>query len=351
MMIAFEVRHHRGGFHLDVGAERGPGVLGVFGPSGSGKTTLLHCLAGFLRPREGRVILGGRTVFDSAAGISLPPEQRRAGMVFQEAMLFPHLSVKDNLFYGCPPRPDKQAAHNVLATLELYRFMGRRPDGLSGGERQRVALGRALLAQPQVLLLDEPLSALDGGARRQILLYLKRIRDHFALPMIYVSHAVSELLFLADRVMVLDQGRTAGQGAPAETLLTRDEGTDAIENIYDVPVRALLRETGMAVVDFGGVPLKVSYRSGAVRPRLRVGIRASDIMVGLSAPTGISARNILPATVEKIYTAGARSRVALRTQGQACLAELSPEAVMELALTPGKSVFLIIKARSAVVFD
>jgi molybdate transport system ATP-binding protein len=201
--LSFDLTFRRGAFTLQVAATLAGGVTGICGPSGCGKSTLLALLAGLLQPSRGCLHLGERVLLDTERAVCVPPWQRRVGLVFQDALLFPHLSVHDNLLYGAPPGTAPEA---VLALLEIGALLDRRPAQLSGGERQRVALGRALLAAPQLLLLDEPLSGLDARLKGQILPYLRRIKDELALPMLYVSHAREEVDFLADRVLEMDGG-------------------------------------------------------------------------------------------------------------------------------------------------
>ncbi|MDO5505096.1 MAG: ATP-binding cassette domain-containing protein [Pseudoxanthomonas suwonensis] len=214
-----EFGHVRGDFHLRSQAQVGAGVTGICGPSGSGKSTLLALLAGLQRPRHGRIALDGDVLLDTETGVFVPPWKRRVGLVFQDGQLFPHMNVRENLLYGFRRLPPAQRAalgqdggmpkafDAVLAMLELAPLLARRPTLLSGGERQRVALGRALLHAPRLLLLDEPLSALDDRLRAQILPFLMRIKRESAVPMVYVSHRMDELEFHADRVLAMDAGR------------------------------------------------------------------------------------------------------------------------------------------------
>ena len=209
-MLSFDLQFARGGFDLAAAANVGAGVTGVFGPSGSGKSTLLALLAGLLAPARGTIRLDDRVLVDTQARRFVPPWDRHVGLVFQDGQLFPHLTVRQNLLYGharIPASLRRFELPGVAGLLELTPLLDRRPTLLSGGERQRVALGRALLYSPQLLLLDEPLSALDDRLKQQILPYLKRIRDETRVPMLYVTHAHSELDYLADRVFGMEQGR------------------------------------------------------------------------------------------------------------------------------------------------
>jgi molybdate transport system ATP-binding protein len=208
--LSLDVRFSRGEFALAARAEFGHDVTGIFGASGSGKSTLLALIAGLLRPQSGVVRFGGEILVDTTRRVFVPPWQRHFGLVFQEGLLFPHLSVRDNLLYGF--RRQRGGAHrfelaHVLELLEIGPLVERRPAQLSGGERQRVALGRALLSSPRLLLMDEPLSSLDERLKQQILPFLKRVKDEARIPMIYVSHARAEVDYLADRVLTMEAGR------------------------------------------------------------------------------------------------------------------------------------------------
>jgi len=209
-MLNFDLQFARGDFVLDATADVGDGVTGVYGPSGSGKSTLLALLAGLLTPSRGRVQLGGHVLVDTDSRRFVPPWNRHVGLVFQDGQLFPHLTVRQNLLFGharIPAATRRFDLTGVAELLEITPLLDRRPTLLSGGERQRVALGRALLYSPQLLLLDEPLSSLDDRLKQQILPFLKRIKDETRLPMLYVTHAHSELDYLADRVLGMERGR------------------------------------------------------------------------------------------------------------------------------------------------
>ena len=220
--LSLQCRHrHASGFSLELAFETSAQVTALFGPSGSGKTSVLMLIAGWHRPAAGRIRLGERLLVDVGAGLFLPPERRRVGLVFQDHCLFPHLSVEGNLRYGLRRRERSQRVvefDRVVAVLELGALLRRLPHTLSGGERQRVALGRALLACPELLLLDEPLAALDESLKMRVLDYLERVIEEWRIPLIYVSHAAAEVQRLAQHVIVLDQGRVTSQGTPGEIL-------------------------------------------------------------------------------------------------------------------------------------
>lgn len=351
MSVEVELRHSFGNFTLDVAfrIERA-GVTALFGPSGAGKTSIVNVIAGLLRPQEGRIVINGRVVLDTKAGVFVRARARRAGYVFQDARLFPHMSVADNLRFGWrrapEPASESEIAH-VIDLLGLSHLLMRFPKALSGGEKGRVALGRALLSSPDVLLLDEPLAALDAARRGEILPYLEKLRDETKLPMIYVSHNVDEVARLADEIVVLRDGRSVAQGSVFD-LLTR------IENGFDIPplgavldsiVEAHRLEEGLTVLSFDGGTLTVSRIAREVGSRLRVRIRAEDIMLAREEPRAISANNVLPATISALRVDdGSQAEVQLAFGNSRLVARITRASATRLALQPGVPVFAIIKS-------
>ncbi|MCK8602796.1 molybdenum ABC transporter ATP-binding protein [Syntrophobacteraceae bacterium DRH4] len=210
MVLDICVRKKQGDFTIHASFTlQGVGVTALFGRSGSGKTSIVNMVAGLMRPDEGRIIVNGHTLFDSAKGINVPPEKRRIGYVFQDDRLFPHLSVRANLTYGMPGRRSKNrcvAFEQAVAVLGVEQLLDRRPAKLSGGEKQRVAIGRALLTSPSILLMDEPLASLDGARKAELLPFIAQLSREFSIPILYVSHAVEEITVLADRIVLVDAG-------------------------------------------------------------------------------------------------------------------------------------------------
>jgi molybdate transport system ATP-binding protein len=238
MKISVEIRHRLDRFLLDVSFESGPGVTALFGASGSGKTSVVNVIAGLVRPEHGRVTVDGDVLLDTSRGRSLAKHRRRIGYVFQEARLFPHLTVRHNLLYGrwfAPAPKSKDEVEQVVDMLAIARLLDRRPVHLSGGEKQRVAIGRALLARPRLLLMDEPLAALDDQRKAEILPYIERLRDEARVPVVYVSHSVPEVARLAANVIVLAKGRVVATGPVSKVMsplrLPRDEDAEVLEGI------------------------------------------------------------------------------------------------------------------------
>ena len=354
--IAIRHRFGRDGFAIDAAFDApDSGVTALFGPSGCGKSTVLAAVAGLLRPQQGRITIGDTVVLDTDRGIALPPERRRCAVVFQDARLFPHLSVETNLRYGlrrAPRDAEGPAFADVVALLGIAHLLARRPAGLSGGERQRVALGRALLARPRLLLMDEPLAALDSARRAEVLPFLARLRDVARLPILYVTHALDEVDALADHLVLLDGGRVLAEG-PATALAARTDLPLAARRdagvLLDCTVGAAPPD-GLTRLDFAGGALVTTVHPGVPGTRLRVRVRARDIAVAIEEPRGISTQNILRATLADIQPAGDGPEVFLRLAigPSELLARITRDSVRRLGLQPGMAVWALVKA---VTFD
>jgi len=309
MTLDVALYHHFGDFSLNVAfAIDYPGVTALFGPSGAGKSTVINAVAGLLRPSRGHVKINGSTVFDSNAGIFLPPRRRRVGYVFQDARLFPHLSVERNLLFGWRRTGQKATPEDIAEVLDLLglsALLDRKPATLSGGEKQRVAIGRALLSGPDLLLLDEPLAALDQKRRGEILPYLKRLGEQSGIPMLYVSHAIDEVAALADRVVVLNQGQLVASGSVADTFARPDlvpiTGRFDAGGILETRVEDHDDSLGLTRLAFNGESLLVPRIETTPGTLLKVRVRARDILIARDVPTAISANNILPARITEIH--------------------------------------------------
>ncbi|HZO21258.1 MAG TPA: molybdenum ABC transporter ATP-binding protein [Steroidobacteraceae bacterium] len=332
-----------------------PGVVALFGRSGSGKTTTVNILAGLLAPDAGRVELNGSVLEDTATGMRIAAERRCIGYVFQEPRLFPHLSVLGNLQYGqkrAAPAAQPIELERVVALLGLKPLLRRRPHQLSGGERQRASLGRALLSQPRLLLLDEPLASLDVARREEVLPYLELLRDSLSIPMVYVSHQLDEVLRLATYVVLLEGGRVAGQGTVNEISLLPPlrslVGPDAVGAVVDGQVTRFDGTQRMAELQVGRGKLHVSVREVTAGTRVRVHLLARDIILGLQEPKGLSVRNALQGTIVELLDDDHETVLVKVDIGAATivLARITRSAAVELALRPGMSIWVLVKAVS-----
>lgn len=364
MTLSVRLHHAFAGFTLDVAFQAPPGITALFGRSGSGKTTVVNAVAGLLRPDRGRITLGDHVLVDTQARIFLSPHRRRIGYVFQDARLFPHLNVRKNLLYG--HRGDGRALDHIAALLGIGALLDRRPAMLSGGERQRVAIGRAILSDPALLLLDEPLAALDDARKAEILPYLERLRDETGLPMLYVSHSVPEVARLANTLVLLDAGRVTASGATAGLLA--DPGFAGAWGQHDTGALISARVVaqtgdGLTRVATAAGPLflpRIDTAPGAV---LRLHIIAQDVMIALQRPEGISALNILPARVQSLRDQGGAVLVSLalgaeesgaeesgteesgaRESGEQIIARITRRSATRLQLAPGDHVHAVLKA-------
>ncbi len=355
--LKFDITRRLGGFELRCSAAFGHGISAVFGPSGSGKTTLLNCLAGLSRPDRGEIEVLGQTVYSSERKMGVPPERRGVGYVFQDSALFPHLNVRDNIRYGHRLTPEARRAvsmDRVVGLLQLETLMDRSVVGLSGGERQRVALARALAASPRLLLLDEPISSLDLAFRGLILRYLKQVRDELGIPMVYVSHSISEVMAIASDVLVLNGGANVTQGPPSAVLsdprLGRLSDYEALENLIDADVVGRRADGLQAELEADGLNLLAPEVESQPGERVTISIRASDILVALDVPSRISAQNVVPGVVEEILPLGPRVVLFVRA-GVRVMAEITPDALRSLELSEGDGVYLIIKSTSIAVLE
>jgi molybdate transport system ATP-binding protein len=339
-------------FELEIAFESASRAVGLFGPSGAGKTSLLECVAGWRRPAQGRIAVGGRVLYDSAAGVSLAPHERGVGYVPQDGLLFPHWTVERNLRAAEHGRGvPEDALATAIEVLELGPLLSRDVATCSGGERQRVALGRALASKPDVLLLDEPLGALDRPLRRRILPYLVRATEAFDLPLLFVSHDPTEVQAICEEVVVIEGGRVVAQGRPAAVLGASDRAGTDFENVLRGTVE--LDEEGRAhLVLEGGVRVEVPARGAEAGATAMYGVRADDILLALAEPVGLSARNCLHVRVERLDAEGqdvllsARCLGPLGKPGPLLRASLTVGAQRELGLAVDGVVQLVFKTQS-----
>jgi len=359
-MLEFDARFRAGAFALDAAFTTGAGITALFGRSGAGKTTVLNLIAGLAKPQSGRIVVDGRVLHDSAAGVDLPPHRRHIGYVFQEGRLLPHLTVRQNLLYGHffagrrgqnGGRTGAPALAPVAELLGLGTLLERRPGALSGGEKQRVAIGRALLSGPGALLLDEPLASLDAPRKAEILYYIERLRDDVKVPIVYVSHSLDEVVRLADSLVLFSDGRVLGSGAVRDMMgrvelrpyLGRHEGGAVVE----ARVESQDLASGLARLEFPGGVLEIPDVEALPGERVRVRVRARDVSIALARPSGLSIRNVLAGTVVGLGgEEGPSLDVQLDLGGTALIARITRRSATDLGLRPGLPVFALIKSVS-----
>jgi len=339
-------------FELNVDVSCRYPVTALFGPSGSGKTTLLQIVSGLMRPDEGEIRVDGEVLYSSSAGVDVPPECRRIGTVFQDSLLFPHFTVERNLCFGfeLTPPPDRRFTfEQVVDLLQLGALLDRRPATLSGGERQRVALGRAILMSPRLLLMDEPLASLDARLKERIMPYLRHIRSDLEIPILYVSHSVSEILQLTGQVIVLEQGEVLAHGdffdivhQPGVLHVAEAHG---FENVLQVEVVRSDEHSGSTVVRFGEQELKVPLCDRPPGSRVFIGLRANDLILSRTRPQGLSVRNAIFGRIESLPE-GRGTQLVTIDVGKRIVAEVTREAVEELGLMVGDPVVCLIKTHS-----
>ena len=351
MMLEVRVARRMGAFALDVDFAAQAPVLGLFGRSGSGKTSVINAIAGLVRPDAGRIVVDGEVLFDSARGIDLPPERRRIGYVFQDGLLFPHMTVRRNLQYGAGAKAATFDA--IVGLLGIESLLERRPAALSGGEKQRVAIGRALLARPRLLLMDEPLASLDNPRRMEIIRYVERLRNELAQPVVYVSHSVGEITRLADHVAVMSEGRVLAHGSVQEIFNRADlrPHTGRYEGGALVEAEAVAHEPDyfLTHLRFSGGMLVVPGVDTPLGARVRVRIRSRDVSLAIARPSGLSIRNVLEGTVSGVTDGGgAIVEVSVRVGDCELPARISRKSREELGVEPGLAVYVLVKA---IAFD
>jgi molybdate transport system ATP-binding protein len=358
-MLSVAITHRLGGFTLDAAFDSAGGLTALFGRSGAGKTSLVNAIAGLYRPTSGHVAVDGETLTDTASGIFVPAHRRRVGYVFQEGRLFPHLNVRQNLVYGrwfAPKATSKIPGgefDQVVGLLGIDHLLARRPANLSGGEKQRVAIGRALLARPRLLVMDEPLASLDEGRRAEIFPYIERLRDVMKMPIVYVSHSIAEVARLATTVVVMSDGQVAAIGPTAQIMGRIDlfplTGRAEAGAILTTRVAAHDTAFGLTVLTTAAGELRVPHLDLPIGAALRVRIRARDVMIALTPPENLSALNVLPGTVAEIGDGdGPIVQMRLDCAGEALVARLTRRSVQTLGLIPGLKVHAVIKS---IAFD
>jgi molybdate transport system ATP-binding protein len=343
-------------FAVDVSFEAATGFTILFGASGAGKTTLLDCVAGLTPPDSGHISIGGRVVFDSSSSVNLPVAQRHVGYVFQSLALFPHMTAEQNVSYGLKHLPSNERRRRTAAMLQAFRIAhlsGRNVRDISGGERQRVALARTLVTDPQLLLLDEPLAALDAPTKSHIINDLQQWNRTQGIPILYVTHSREEVFALGESAIVLEAGRILRQGTPHEVMTAPWQETVAqlagFENIFDAVVEALSPDRGTMTCrlsgDGGSTSIETPLVRGGVGTSFRIGIRAGDILLATALPQALSARNIIPGRIvaldQRDVMISARVQCAVQMEVHLTLAARD-----SLQLETGREVWLVIKTHS-----
>jgi molybdate transport system ATP-binding protein len=348
MTLSVSVHHTFVGFDLDVAFEAPPGVTVLFGPSGSGKTTVVNAVAGLLRPDRGRIAAGDWVLLDTGAGRFLPAHRRRLGYVFQEGRLFPHMTVRQNLAYGrwfAPRAARGESFDHVVELLGIGHLLARRPGALSGGEKQRVAIGRALLAAPRLILADEPLAALDEARKAEILPYFERLRDEIAVPILYVSHSSAEVARLATTVVALRQGRVAAVGPPSQVL--GDVAAVGARGAASVLMARVVAHHGDGLSELATAAGALWLPAVAEAPgaTIRVRIAARDVILSRERPMGLSALNMLPGTIIEIRAGhGPGALVTLAVGEDRLTARITARSVRDLGLAPGQTCHAVLKS-------
>jgi molybdate transport system ATP-binding protein len=352
--LSVDVVKRLNSFTLQANLQAPAGFTMLLGPSGGGKTTLLNCIAGLVRPDAGRIAIGSKVLFDSAAGIDLPVAQRRLGYLFQDLALFPHMTVAQNVRYGIAKLPAAPRQARMMALLKSFRIAhlaGRKGAEISGGERQRAALARSLVTDPDVLLLDEPLTALDTATKSKIVDDLRAWNTARAIPIVFVTHSPQEAFALGEWVVVIEAGQVVAQGMPQEVLTSPRHETVAqivgFENVFDAAVTALHEHQGTMLcrLESSDCELEVPLARTEVGCEIRIAIRAGDIMIAAERPHGLSARNTLRCCIQSIRREGVTVILGVDA-GVIFEVHITPSAVDELRLVPGREVWLVIKTYS-----
>lgn len=349
-MLSLNIMQQQGDHVLEVDLQiPAKGITAIFGVSGAGKTSLINAISGLTQPQRGRIQLHDRLLFDAEQKIALPPEKRRIGYVFQDARLFPHYRVRGNLQYGMAPKMKAQF-DSLVSLLGLEALLPRFPLSLSGGEKQRVAIGRALLTAPDMLLLDEPLASLDLPRKRELMPYLQKLAKQVDIPMLYVSHSLEEILQLADNVLVLDAGKVKAFG-PLERVWSSSAmrpwlPVSELTSVLRVQVLEQHPDYPMTALSLGDQHIWVSRVNQPVKTPLRIRIASADVSLALQPPHNTSIRNILPAQVVELVEVGDQVEVKLRIGISELWARITPWARDELGIRPDQWLYAQIKSVS-----
>ena len=352
-MIDIDFHRTQGNFNLQAKCIIDSPVVGLFGPSGAGKSTLLGMIAGLIKPNTGHLILDGEYLLDTKRGIDIPLHQRRIGTVFQDSRLFPHLSVRDNLNYGFNlvlQKNRRLGFSQVVELLEIGQLLTQKPYQLSGGEKQRVTLGRALLTSPRLLLLDEPLASLDVRLKQQILPFLRRIKDEINIPMIYVSHAIDEILYLTSQFMIIDQGKLLANGKFNEIIYQPSvlamASSLGLENVICATVFRHDQEYGYTELKHGEQIIVIPLIDVDCGETVTIVTAASNVALSLSLVENVTIQNQLQGVVKEIKHIGYRVLTTVDIGDCLIVAEVTAKALQSLGFTIGGRVYCLIKAQA-----
>lgn len=350
MTLSVQLRYAHPDFELDIGFEAPSGVTVLYGPSGAGKTTVLNAVAGLLRPQYGRIVVEGAVLTDTGQGMFVPPHRRRLGVVFQDGRMFPHMSVRQNLRYGrwfVSKARRRTSEEAIIEMLGIGSLLDRSPSTLSGGERQRVAVGRALLSEPRLILADEPLSALDDARKAEILPYFERLRDELRVPMLYVTHSAAEVARIATTVVLIEAGRVRRVGSTSEVLADptlAGQGREAGAVIFATVVQH--HPDGLTELSAGGKALFLPTLAAVAGDKLRLRIAAADVILARGNPAGLSALNMLPGKVVQLTEVGPIVLVRLDTSAGQILSRITRRSAEQLDVRVGASLTAVIKSLS-----
>ncbi len=350
-LINIDIQRKKGNFSVAAKIKTNGGLTAFFGRSGSGKTSIINMIAGLDTPDAGMIVINDFVLFDFKSKINVAPEKRKIGYIFQDGRLFPHLNVRSNLLYArrfMRPILDPQKFTTIINLLGLEHLLDRRPTTLSGGEQQRVAIGRALLAEPQLLLMDEPLASLDSARKAEVLPFIENLRDQFKTPILYVSHAIDEVIRLADTMVVLERGNTIAQGE-VEDLMSRLDlrpltGRYESGSILSVSITAQDTKYGLTELSFSGHKLLIPRINFPINTNLRMRIQARDVSLSRSKPTQTSILNVFEATIMKIRPSSMSQCEILLDIGTSLIARITQKSVIDLELKVGDKVYTQVKA-------
>ena len=357
MTVSVNIRKTLGALTIDAWFESAGGVTALFGKSGAGKTSIVQMLSGLMTPDNGQIAIDGTPVYDSATGLNVAPERRHVGYVFQDARLFPHMTVRRNLEYGARRNRERSGTGNdsgpgfddVIDVLAIAPLLDRQPHLLSGGEKQRVALGRALLSAPRLLLMDEPLAALDAERKWEVLPFIDRIQRDFGTPIVYVSHSIEEILQIADTMVLIANGGVAAAGPVEEVLnrpdLLRAAGDGNAGSVIPVRTTAIDAGYGIATLSFSGGEFRVTAPGLTIGESLRIRVRARDVSLATERPQHVSVLNVFEGTVAGVLSAhGPQVDVSVDVGGTMIWSQITRKSLDDLSLQPGAKVFAMVKA-------